>query len=90
MYGGYGGGIEDGYARIFGFTESGFTEEKISYLHNENGRYEIVMKDAPYTEEKLRNDAETHKYKTNSFWYEYNKDFFLEAEPTQPPTVIHS
>lgn len=90
MYGGYGGGIEDGYARIFGFTESGFTEEKISYLHNENGRYEIVMKDAPYTEEKLRNDAETHKYKTNSFWYEYNKDYFLEAEPTQPPTVIHS
>ncbi len=90
MYGGYGGGIEDGYARIFGFTESGFTEEKISYLHNENDRYEIVMKDAPYSEEKLRNDAETHKYKTNSFWYEYNKDYFMEAEPTQPPAVIHS
>ncbi|MBR4779752.1 MAG: hypothetical protein IK014_00165 [Lachnospiraceae bacterium] len=90
MYGGYGGGIEDGYARIFGFTESGFTEEKISYLHNENGRYEIVMKDVPYTEEKLRNDAETHKYKTNSYWYEYNKDYFLEAEPTQPPVALHN
>ncbi|MCR4992461.1 MAG: M56 family metallopeptidase [Lachnospiraceae bacterium] len=90
MYGGYGGGIEDGYARIFKFGESGYIEEKISYLHNENGRYEIVMKDVPYTEEKLRNDAETHKYKTNSYWYEYNKDYFLEAEPTQPPTVIHS
>ena len=60
MYGGYGGGIEDGYARIFGFTESGFTEEKISYLHNENGRYE------------------------------YNKDYFLEAEPTQPPVALHN
>ena len=48
------------------------------------------MKDAPYTEEKLRNDAETHKTKTNSFWYEYDKDFFLEDEPTQQPTVIHS
>ena len=90
FYGSYGGGTEEGYARILGLGESGFTEEKISYLHNENGRYEIVMKDAPYTEEKLRNDAEIHKYKTNSYWYEYNKDYFLEAEPTQPPTVIHN
>lgn len=90
FYGSYGGGTEEGYARILGLGESGYTEEKISYLHNENGRYEIVMKNAPYTEEKLRNDAETHKYKTNSFWYEYNKDYFMEAEPTQPPAVIHS
>ena len=90
FYGSYGGGTEEGYARILGLGESGYTEEKISYLHNENGRYEIVMKDAPYTEEKLRNDAETHKTKTNSFWYEYDKDFFLEDEPTQQPTVIHS
>lgn len=88
FYGSYGGGTEEGYARILGFTESGYTEEKISYLHNENGRYEIVMKNAPYTEEKLRNDAETHKYKTNSSWCEYNKGFFLEAEPTQPPAVM--
>ena len=89
-YGSYGGGTEEGYARLLGFTESGYTEEKISYLHNENGRYEIITKNAPYTEEKLRNDAETHKTKTNSFWYEYDKDIFLEDEPTQQPTVIHS
>ena len=79
----------DGIARITGFSESEYTEDRFTY---ETGDYEkvdsyVVNHESVGGDGNYREALRIQKNKLSVQWYEYSKAFFEDPNPTQMPSV---
>ena len=79
----------DGCARITEFTENGFTEDRFTYETGDyNGADTFVVNHKEIDNEGgYLNALKMQKGKISVNWYEFEKEFFMEPNPTQTPSV---